>query len=79
MKRVSSAEMIRNFGRYSDAALAEPVIITKNGRDRLVLVSIEQFNLFQHALDAIDDAQSRRRNDRPKGAPRQNVAGRRAR
>jgi len=36
-KRLTTAEFIRNFGSHSDAALAEPIIITKNGRHRLVL------------------------------------------
>jgi prevent-host-death family protein len=41
--RVSVKELLRNFSRLSDKALSEPVIITKNGRDRLVLVSIEEY------------------------------------
>jgi len=56
MKRLSTAELVRNFGSYSDTALAEPIVITKNGRDRLVLVSIDQFNALQ---EAFDDARSK--------------------
>jgi prevent-host-death family protein len=44
--RVSVKELLRNFSRLSDKALSEPVIITKNGRDRLVLVSIEEFSML---------------------------------
>ncbi len=66
MKRVSTVELIRNFGSYGDAALAEPVVITKNGRDRLVLISIEQYNVFQHASDAYEDVQSKPRHERAK-------------
>ena len=43
LMRVSVKELLRNFSRLSDKALSEPVIITKNGRDRLVLVSIEEY------------------------------------
>jgi prevent-host-death family protein len=32
------------LGRYQDKALAEPVIITKNGREQLVLVSVEEYH-----------------------------------
>jgi len=32
----TSAELVRQFSRYSDAALSEPVIVTKNGRPRHV-------------------------------------------
>ena len=44
--RVSVKELLRNFSRLSDKALSEPVIITKNGRDRLVLVSIEEYSML---------------------------------
>jgi PHD/YefM family antitoxin component YafN of YafNO toxin-antitoxin module len=40
--RVSSAEFLEIYGALSDKALTEPVI-TRNGRDRLVLVSAEAF------------------------------------
>ena len=43
MPRITSAEFQKNLGRYQDKALAEPVTITKNGRDRLVLLSVEEF------------------------------------
>ena len=61
MRRISTVEFIRNFGSHSDAALTEPVIITKNGRDRLALISIEQYNLLQHAFDALEDARPKSR------------------
>jgi hypothetical protein len=78
MKRVTSAELIRNFGRYSDAALAEPVLVTKNGRDRLVLIGIVQYNLFQHAVDTLDEMRVKpaARGSKP---PRRNIASRRSR
>jgi prevent-host-death family protein len=44
MSIVTSAEFQRNLGLYQDKALAEPVIITKNGRERLVLVSVEEYH-----------------------------------
>ena len=44
MSVVTSAEFQRNLGLYQDKALAEPVIITKNGRERLVLVSVEEYH-----------------------------------
>jgi PHD/YefM family antitoxin component YafN of YafNO toxin-antitoxin module len=43
MRRVSSAELVRNFSVHTDAALAEPVVITRNGRDRLVLLNVELY------------------------------------
>lgn len=41
--RVSSANFIKNFGTLTDKALAEPVTITRNGRDRLVVLSVEEY------------------------------------
>ena len=41
--RVSTAEFIKSYGSLADRALTEPVTITKNGRDRLVLLSAEEY------------------------------------
>lgn len=43
MSVVTSAEFQRNLGLYQDRALAQPVTITKNGRERLVLLSVEEY------------------------------------
>ena len=43
MITVSSAEFQRNFGIYHDKALTEPVAITRNGRERLVVVAVEEY------------------------------------
>jgi prevent-host-death family protein len=41
--KVSSVEFQKNFGRYQDAALTEPVMVTRNGRDRVVMISVEEY------------------------------------
>lgn len=41
--RVSTADFIKNYGTLADRALAEPVTITKNGRDRLVVVAAAEY------------------------------------
>ena len=41
--KVSTAEFIKNYGSLADKALQEPVTITKNGRDRLVVMSAEEY------------------------------------
>jgi PHD/YefM family antitoxin component YafN of YafNO toxin-antitoxin module len=43
MITVSSAEFQRNFGRYQDEALVQPVAITRNGRERLIILSTEEY------------------------------------
>jgi len=43
MIRVSSTEFGKEIGRYQDAALSQPVIVTRNGRDRTVMISAEEY------------------------------------
>jgi prevent-host-death family protein len=51
MSVVSSAEFQRNLGLYQDKALAEPVTITKNGRERLVLLSVDEYQRLKSQAD----------------------------
>ena len=44
MIRVSSAEFQKNFGRYQDVALTQAVTVTRNGRDRMVMISTEEYH-----------------------------------
>jgi prevent-host-death family protein len=43
MLTVTSAEFQRHFGRYQDEALTQPVAITRNGRERVVMISAEEY------------------------------------
>jgi prevent-host-death family protein len=40
---VTAAAVSKNFGAYQDAAVRDPVIITKNGRPRTVLIAYEDY------------------------------------
>mgnify|MGYP001001616378 CR=1 FL=1 len=40
---VTAAAVSKNFGAYQDVAVRDPVIITKNGRPRTVLMAYEDF------------------------------------
>lgn len=40
---VTAAAVSKNFGAYQDAAVRNPVIITKNGRPRTVLIAYEDY------------------------------------
>ncbi|PRA81026.1 prevent-host-death protein [Ochrobactrum sp. MYb29] len=40
---VTAAAISKNFGAYQDAAVRDPVIITKNGRPRTVLLAYEDY------------------------------------
>ena len=41
--RVTTADFIKHYGSLADRALSEPLTITKNGRDRLVVLSAEEY------------------------------------
>lgn len=41
--RISSAEFQQKFASLADDSLTEPLTITRNGRDRLVLLSVEEY------------------------------------
>ena len=41
--RVTTADFIKHYGRLADRALSEPLTITKNGHDRLVVLSADEY------------------------------------
>jgi len=44
MLRITATEFQRNIGRYQDAALINPVTVTKDGRDKTVILSAEEYH-----------------------------------
>ena len=55
LRRVTAAELARRFSAMSDMALHEPLVVTKNGRDRLVMLGLDEYN---HLRDLVTDGQS---------------------
>lgn len=47
MRKVTSADMARKFSEFCDMALNEPIIVTKNGRERLVLLGVDEYNCLR--------------------------------
>ncbi len=43
MLKVSAAEFQRNIGRYQDLALTQAIAVTRNGRERTVLISVDEY------------------------------------
>ena len=41
--KISAAEFQNNFGRYIDAAKQAPVVVTRDGRDELVVLSVAEY------------------------------------
>lgn len=46
MSRVTSSEFQKNFGKYKELAQREPVSVTSNGRDSVVLLSVAEYRAF---------------------------------
>lgn len=42
--KISTAEFIQNYGAMADRASTEPITITEAGRDRLVVISAEEYS-----------------------------------
>ena len=53
MTTVTAAEILKNFGKFSDLALREAVSITRQGRKSLVLLSADEYD----RLKSFDDRQ----------------------
>ena len=54
MLTVSATEFQKNFAKYQDAALVQPVSVTQNGRERIVVLSAETFRQMQrHTRDVL--------------------------
>lgn len=44
MLKVPAGEFQRHIGRYQDIALTQPVAVTRNGRERTVMISAEEYH-----------------------------------
>jgi prevent-host-death family protein len=60
---VTSAAAQKNFGRYREQALAEPVIVTQHGKPSVVIVSAAEYERLKELdrrvmrLDDLSDAE----------------------
>ena len=43
MIKIAAGEFQRHIGRYQDMALTQPVAVTRNGRERTVMISAEEY------------------------------------
>ena len=50
MVRISLTEVQKNLRRYLDIALKQPVIVTWNGRDRTVVISVDEYHRLKRAI-----------------------------
>ena len=63
MAVVTSAEAQKNFGRYRERALAEPVVVTQYGKPSVVIISAAEYERLKELdrrvmrLDNMSDAE----------------------
>ncbi len=58
MRRVTSTEFQRKVGLYQDLALSEPLTVTRNGRDKIVVLSAEDYRRLKsrdRAVPRVED------------------------
>ena len=55
MKRLTASELVRNFGEYGDAALKEPIVVTRNGCSQALPYENEVLGLLATADTSISD------------------------
>ena len=51
MVKITAAELQKQFGRYREVAIREPVSITHHGRESLVMLSADEYRRLK-ALDS---------------------------
>ena len=62
MSTVTSAEVQKNFGRYREQALAEPVVVTQYGKPSVVIIAAAEYDRLKELdrrvtrLDEMSDA-----------------------
>jgi len=54
MIMITAAELQKQFGRYREIGIKEPVVVTHHGRESLVVLSGDEYK----RLKALDDRQS---------------------
>lgn len=59
MTRVTATDFKNNVGAFSDAAMREPVIITSHQRDRLVLLSAEEYQRLTGTTEGVSEDRKR--------------------
>jgi len=63
MARITSAEAQKNFGRYREQALEEPVVVTQYGKPSVVIISAVEYERLKELdrrvmlLDEMSDAE----------------------
>ncbi len=64
MQVVSSADFQRHFGRYQDEALTHPIAISRNGRERIIVLSADEYRRMKRRLREVIPVRALSNEDR---------------
>lgn len=67
-KRITSVELHARLGATIDSAVIEPVIVTKHGRDHLVMLSAERYAELVASAEGTNSKTARLRSRRARSA-----------
>ena len=59
METIAATEASNRFGKLLDLALQEPVTIEKKGRQVAVILSVEEYNRMESAIEGLQDQRLR--------------------
>ena len=51
-KTITSVEFVRQFGRYHDEAMREPITLTKHGRPTVVILPFDQYERMSQLAES---------------------------
>ena len=55
MQTIAATEASNRFGQLLDLALQQPVTIEKKGRQVAVILSVEEYNRMENAIEGLQD------------------------
>lgn len=59
-KTITSFEFVRQFGRYHDEAMREPITLTKHGRPTVVILPFDQYERLSQLAESQSEPQTQR-------------------
>ncbi|KAB2676535.1 type II toxin-antitoxin system prevent-host-death family antitoxin [Brucella anthropi] len=59
-KTITSVEFVRQFGRYHDEAMREPITLTKHGRPTVVILPFDQYERLSQVAERQSEPQTQR-------------------
>ncbi|WP_376711217.1 type II toxin-antitoxin system prevent-host-death family antitoxin [Pseudochrobactrum lubricantis] len=59
-KTITSVDFVRQFGRYHDEAMREPITLTKHGRPTVVILPFDQYERMSQLAESQSEPNTQR-------------------